>query len=191
MFFASTKKIGVLRHFLVRHLNYKVGELFIGTRVDKFVMDKYPYVIDFIYFLINRFLFLSSKRNYVKRRYTVLMNQQKRSSILMILINRIRCKPGDHFSSATTLHIPDYFENVTEERQNKIYSFTYSKSVDLSNCIIYDDSHLVAINKPSGLCCQVCFLIFLLYSHHLIIQHPFFLHYNPSILHLFSILSIV
>ena len=57
MFLASTKNIGILRPFLVRHLNYKVNESFIGTRIDKFVMDKYPYVIDYIYSLFHRYHF--------------------------------------------------------------------------------------------------------------------------------------
>lgn len=87
------------------------------------------------------------------------MNQLIRSTIFIIYFNRIRCKPGDHFSFSTTLHIPDYFENVTMERQNKMNSTKQSKSIDLSNCVLYDDTHLIAINKPSGYCCQVYSII--------------------------------
>ena len=57
MFLTSTKNIGILRPFLVRHLNYKVSESFIGTRIDKFVMDKYPYVVNYIYLLSHRYHF--------------------------------------------------------------------------------------------------------------------------------------
>lgn len=29
---------------LTRYINYEVGSMYIGTRIDKFVMDKYPCV---------------------------------------------------------------------------------------------------------------------------------------------------
>lgn len=29
---------------LMRCINYEVGSMFVGTRIDKFVMDKYPCV---------------------------------------------------------------------------------------------------------------------------------------------------
>ena len=79
-------------------------------------------------------------------------------------MRRIRCKPGDHFSTDTVIHIPDFFEKVTNERiQNKNTAKSLVSQFDrsaFSKSLLYEDSNLVVLNKPSGVCCQVMKMIF-------------------------------
>ena len=74
-------------------------------------------------------------------------------------MRRIRCKPGDHFSTDTVIHIPDFFEKVANERihkknSGKSIAHQFDRSA-FSKSLLYEDSDLVVLNKPSGVCCQV------------------------------------
>lgn len=70
-------------------------------------------------------------------------------------MNRIRCKPGDHFSSKTTLYIPDFFEKVNKDSNKRILHKSPMNRALIMKSILYEDPHLVVINKPPGMCCQV------------------------------------
>ena len=66
---------------------------------------------------------------------------------------RMRCKPGDRFAEVCQIHIPDFFEKVEEEQ--KINS-NMNPTVD-NQYVVFEDDHLIIVNKPSGICCQVSF----------------------------------
>lgn len=70
-----------------------------------------------------------------------------------VIMERERCKPGDRFSEICQIHIPDFFEKV--ENEQKMNSRT--NSVDGNQYVVFEDDHLLIINKPSGICCQVLF----------------------------------
>ena len=73
-------------------------------------------------------------------------------------MSRIRCKPGDHFTSPCRIRIPDFFEKVEQEETTHQQSFSNSLSrgiPDFHSRILYEDENVIVINKPSGVCCQV------------------------------------
>lgn len=91
----------------------------------------------------------------MKRRSIVSIVQRYKSSLIDSFTNRIRCKPGDHFSSETTLHIPDFFEKVNNDSNKRtIHKSSVNKEL-IEKSILYEDSHMIVVNKPPGMCCQV------------------------------------
>lgn len=73
-------------------------------------------------------------------------------------MSRIRCKPGDHFTFPCRIRIPDFFEKVEQEETTNQQLSTNSLSrgiPDFQSRILYEDEHVIVINKPSGVCCQV------------------------------------
>ena len=82
------------------------------------------------------------------------------------ITSRIRCKPGDHFTFPCRIRIPDFFEKVEQEEAVNQQSSPYSHPQgipDFQSRVLYEDNHVLVINKPSGICCQVIELVISLF----------------------------
>lgn len=110
-------------------------------------------------------------------------------------ISRLRCKPGDHFTHACKLHLPDFFEKVEQEEMSNQQSSLHSlfrEVPDFTSRILYEDDHVIALNKPSGICCQVLLLsISIMCSLQSILPLPFSNFFKLFVPKPYSILSIV
>lgn len=82
-----------------------------------------------------------------------------------LLTSRVRFHPGDHFSKPCTLHLPDCFAKIEEDRRVKPISSSSPPVIDLSKRIIHNDPNLIVLNKPAGVCCQVIVLLLIQRSH--------------------------
>lgn len=79
----------------------------------------------------------------------------KKSGLKRRITSRVRFRPGDHFSKPCTIHLPDCFSKIEEDRSVKPISPSSPPVLDLSKRILYSDDHLLVLNKPAGVCCQV------------------------------------
>lgn len=68
---------------------------------------------------------------------------------------RVRFRPGDHFTRKCTVHLPDCFEKIEKDRSVRPIDLASPPILNLSKRILYNDPHLIVLNKPANLCCQV------------------------------------
>lgn len=62
-------------------------------------------------------------------------------------------KAGERLVFPCTVHIPDYFNKMNAEIME--INRPHYLPMDIKDRILFCDNHIIVINKPSGIICQV------------------------------------